>query len=159
MLLPAFVALFGVVAALFLLGSLDSPAAQARVPQAADPDPTFGPDDDLYWTDGEDEYVEYEVSWDDSDAAPEPPRPVATGPQARNASADTDVLDPVTEPLRDGAQQSAPVHQPESGWRSILDQLLDEQVAPPPPKGFAHNGFTGPTGDVSSGARGRHSRD
>ncbi|WP_272865655.1 FAD-linked oxidase C-terminal domain-containing protein, partial [Mycolicibacterium austroafricanum] len=32
----------------------------------------FDPDDELYWADGEDEYVEYEVPWDDG---AEPRRP------------------------------------------------------------------------------------
>ena len=57
MLLPAFVALFGVVAALFLLGFVTSRVA-APSPAAGHPDT----DDDFYVDD--DDYVEYVVSWD-----------------------------------------------------------------------------------------------
>jgi EmrB/QacA subfamily drug resistance transporter len=148
MLLPAFAALFGVVAALFLFGAADEPAPQSS-PHSGDFD-----DDDLYWADGEDEYLEYEVSWDDEDAAPGPHRP-APGPDAGNAWVDTDVLDPV---VPDGAEQ-APPHQPEPRRRSILDQLLDEPAAPPTSNGFGHNGFAAPAEDESTGVRGRHSRD
>ncbi len=63
MLLPAFVALFGVIAALFLFDLVRSsppPAPQ----QDAEPEPAYDPDHELYWADGEDEYVEFEVSRD-----------------------------------------------------------------------------------------------
>ena len=146
MLLPAFVALFGVIAALFLLGSLDAPQAPApQSPRAADDD-----DDDLYWADGEDEYFEYEVTWDatDTDAGPHEPAPAP-----HNALLDTDVLDPVTEPLPDGA---APPRSEPAEWRSILDQLMDEPAAPAASNGFTHNGFAV---QDESGSRGRHSRD
>ncbi|MDG4666245.1 MFS transporter [Mycobacterium sp. 236(2023)] len=114
MLLPAFVALFGVIAALFLLSFLDGPA-----PSAHEPLEPFDPDHELYWHDGEDEYIEYEVPWDDDGVGPHQPPPA-------NALADTDVLDPVTEP------------ESQREWRSILDQLLDE------PNGRAHNTERGP---------------
>jgi len=114
MLLPAFVALFGVIAALFLLSFLDGPAPSAHEP----PEP-FDPDHELYWHDGEDEYVEYEVPWDDSDREPHQPAPAS-------ATADTDVLEPVTEPT--GSEPISRVAEPASQreWRNILDQLLDE---------------------------------
>ena len=146
MLLPAFVALFGVIAALFLLGFLEPPVAQAPTPQAPD-----AADDDLYWADGEDEYIEYEVTWDATDTDAEPHQPAHS---AHNAFVDTDVLDPVTEPLRDGGEPAQP--EPKSEWRSILDLLLDEPAAPAASNGFSHNGF--PVQEESS-SRGRHSRD
>lgn len=58
MLLPAFVALFGVVAALFLLGFARSRVAAP--PPVGHPD--TGDDHDFYVDD--DDYVEYVVSWD-----------------------------------------------------------------------------------------------
>lgn len=65
MLLPAFVALFGVVAALFLVGFGDgSASAQPDVDRNYEPLPPPGadyPDDD--------DYVEYTISWDDPDPA------------------------------------------------------------------------------------------
>lgn len=154
MLLPAFVALFGVVAALFLLAFLGSPATPA--PPVTDADD----DDDLYWADGEDEYLEYEVTWDATVIGEQPHQPA-------NAFVDTDVLDPVTEPLPDGAEQiqsepeaeSPPDPESKSEWRSILDQLLDAPTAPAESNGFVHNGFPAPARDEDSGSRGRHSRD
>ncbi|VEG57196.1 EmrB/QacA family drug resistance transporter [Mycolicibacterium aurum] len=160
MLLPAFVALFGVIAALFLRSFLASPAAQA--PPGPATDVVVDDDDDLSWADGEDEYLEYEVAWNTAEPAA-PPHRSADMPTAADAFADTDVLDPVTEPLRDGddpAQpEPEPAPEPRSEWRSILDQLLDQPAAPAPPNGHAHNGIAVPSEDEDSGSRGRHSRD
>lgn len=153
MLLPAFVALLGVIAALFLFGVSDSPPVQAPPSRAPDPD-----DDDLYWADGEDDYIEYEVSWDDADAGPETHPRVVASREVGNAWVDTHVLDPVAAPLPDGAEQ-APPHQSEPRWRSMLDQLPDEPADRSSSNGFGHNGFGAPAGDESTGARGRHARD
>ncbi|WP_349271046.1 MFS transporter [Mycolicibacterium parafortuitum] len=108
MLLPAFVALFGVIAALFLLGFLG--ADSAEVP--AEPMEPYDPDHELYWADGEDEYIEYEVEWVDDT----PDEYAWDDPAAEIAGADTDVLGSVPGPaVRDDEQ-----------WRRILEQLLDE---------------------------------
>ncbi|MCB0948837.1 MAG: MFS transporter [Mycobacterium sp.] len=96
MLLPAFIALFGVVAAILLLGFGDpgDPGDPGdRNPGTADGDQDS---DDGEFCDGEfddDEYVEYVVDWDD----PEPPAEVA---------ADLEPQPPAQE------------------WRTILDELL-----------------------------------
>ena len=96
MLLPAFIALFGVVAAILLLGFGDpgDPGDPGdRNPGTADGDQDS---DDGEFCDGEfddDEYVEYVVDWDD----PEPPAEVAAD------------LEP---------------QPPAQDWRTILDELL-----------------------------------
>jgi EmrB/QacA subfamily drug resistance transporter len=150
MLLPAFFALFGVVAAVFLLGFGnperldDDEELDDNVGFAVE----YGGDETFV---DDDEYLEYEIRWD------EDPEPVAH------------VDDTVTEPLQSRADHllhapadawhSAPVEswrhlppdepeepepEPES-WRGILDQLLPDDVPPvtpkPEPIGFAHNGF------------------
>ncbi|MGV9803290.1 MFS transporter [Mycobacterium sp. NPDC003449] len=132
MLLPAFVALFGVVAAMFLLGF-------ARAPGPAEPDEDDGeaqtdamrvvgeeanrflpayPDDD--------EYVEYTLVTEDLD----PPRPVAVAAPGN--------ADDVTEPL-----PPAPAAEPEDRWQQILDELMGDAPAGDreEPIGHAHNGF------------------
>jgi EmrB/QacA subfamily drug resistance transporter len=159
MLLPAFVALFGVIAALFLLGSPESPVAPSP-PRSDAPDdaPDHAPEvDDLYWADGEDEYIEYEVTWEAGDGPAEIHQPA---PAPHNALTDTDVLDPVPASLPLGAVQPDP--EPASEWHSMLDRLLDEPAAPAASNVFAHNGFSDRGVAVSqddSGRRGRHSRD
>lgn len=167
MLLPAFAALFGVIAALFLLGFAGSPA---QAPAAPLPAPGAADDDDLYWADGEDEYIEYEVTWDATDTGhadtdvltdlPGPRRPAPAGHDAAKAVADTDVLDPVSEPPSDDADRapSPPEPAPRTEWRSILDQLLDEPTSSGESNGFAHNGSSASVHDEDSGGRGRHSR-
>ena len=148
MLLPAFIALFGVIAALFLLPFLA--AAAPPLDEPAQPREPYDPDHELYWADGEDEYFEYEVSWEHS----EPHQPAPAG-----ALADTDVLEPVTEPMRE--EQPPAVHNGATSdkheWRSILDQLLDDPVHTS--NGDARNGFDVPEGEGQDLPRGRHSRD
>jgi EmrB/QacA subfamily drug resistance transporter len=133
-LLPAFIALFGVVAALFLLGFGDRPAARL-----ADDDPTApvtrptGHQDSREDHDDfvdDDECLEYTVTWDE----PEP-----------------DESD--TEPMSAGAGQLLHAPGPALGhpgpalgqesWRAILDELLADLPPKPSvePIGFAHNGF------------------
>lgn len=96
MLLPAFVALIGVIAALLLLGFAENPVAPAG--------PVAVPDDAGDWDDGtfvdDDEYVEYVVSWEDPVAEPMSEDP------ARSAEPDSAAADPE--------------------WRNILDLLLEE---------------------------------
>jgi EmrB/QacA subfamily drug resistance transporter len=129
MLLPSFIALFGVVAALFLLG-FGNESASAR-PEAADDarlaleyggDETFADDD---------HYVEYTVNWDDR-------KPVLS--RVHHSEAVTEPMTPAAHPED---LHSQPESDPES-WRGILDALLGDAAPPPPPPeptGFAHNGF------------------
>jgi EmrB/QacA subfamily drug resistance transporter len=166
MLLPAFFALFGVVAAMFLLGfgnaellvdddDLDEADRNAGYAVEYGGDETFVDDD---------EYLEYTVSWDE----PEP---------ATQAQSVVQADDSVTEPMRSRADHvlhapaepwhSAPIESwhslledepiepiepeppepapepPREAWRSILDELLGDLPAKPTvePIGFAHNGF------------------
>jgi hypothetical protein len=156
MLLPAFFALFGVVAAVFLLGfgnpdrldDDDDVDADAGLAVEYGGDETFLDDD---------EYVEYEVRWDDDDSEPVQPEPIVHADES------------VTQPMRAraghllhapaeawhsapvGSWRHLPAHDepeepepdPES-WRGILDQLLDDEPPAKPkpePIGFAHNGF------------------
>lgn len=142
MLLPAFVALFGVIAALFLFDLVRSsppPAPQ----QDAEPEPAYDPDHELYWADGEDEYVEFEVSRDPT---------VFDDGRADTALADTDVLRPLAEPV------VAP--DPDREWRTILEKLLAESQSPEASNGNGHNGSRDRrhSGEVQPDT-GRHSRD
>ena len=174
MLLPAFIALFGIVAAVFLLGfgdpdslveddddELDDPDRNAGFAVEYGGDETFVDDD---------EYLEYEVHWDDDPADPEP---VTQAEPVVRPEPVVHVDDPVTEPMQSRAdhllhapaeawhsapveswrhlppddEPVAPAHEAEpdrESWRNILDQLLTD-VPPVKPKsepiGFAHNGF------------------
>jgi EmrB/QacA subfamily drug resistance transporter len=134
MLLPAFFALSGVVAAVFLLGFGDPDSLDDDDDDDVDVDRDAGfaveyGGDETFVDD--DEYLEYVVHWDeDIHPDPEPvgrPEPVVH------------VEDPVTEPLQSPAEPD-----PES-WRGIFDQLLTDDVPPVKPSsepiGFAHNGF------------------
>jgi EmrB/QacA subfamily drug resistance transporter len=133
MLLPAFFALFGVVAALFLLGFGDGPALDEDGLEDADDEATYAVEyggDEAFVDD--DEYVEYTVNWDE-------PEPVLA--RVHNNEA---VTEPVITPR--GLRNRASDPDGES-WRQILDALLSD--VPPLPKkssaaepvGFAHNGF------------------
>ena len=124
LLLSAFVALFGVVAAMFLLGfgrAFDDDPDRAAGPAVEyGGDETFGDDDD---------YLEYTVVWDDQEPA-------------------HDDREPATEPLdsRGDRVRQEPERTDES-WRAILDQLMADIPPAPParpavePIGHAHNGF------------------
>jgi EmrB/QacA subfamily drug resistance transporter len=170
LLLPAFFALFGVVAAIFLLGfgdpdrlvegdELQDVDRNAGYAVEYGGDETFGDDDD--------EYLEYTVSWDEPEAVTQAEPVVRTEPVVQ---AD----DSVTEPMRSRADHV--LHAPAEAWhgapveswhslledeseppapeppapeaprkarRSILDELLSDVPAKPKvePIGFAHNGF------------------
>jgi hypothetical protein len=164
LLLPAFFALFGVVAAVFLLGfgnadrlteddDLDDAERTAGYAVEYGGDETFVDDD---------EYLEYEVPWDDEpepvtqttpvvqadDSVTEPMRSRAE--HLMHAPAEAWHSDPVESwrhfPRDDEPDESAPEPQePQSdSWRGDLDELLSD-VPPLRPKsepiGFAHNGF------------------
>jgi EmrB/QacA subfamily drug resistance transporter len=155
MLLPAFFALFGVVAAVFLLGfgtaDLDEDEDDLDDDHHAGLAVDYGGDETFV---DDDEYLEYEVRWDDD------PEPVMQAETVVHAD------DSVTEPMRTRADHPLPApaeawhsdpveswrhlpaddepEEPES-WRSIFDQLLPDDVPPAKPQsepiGFAHNGF------------------
>jgi EmrB/QacA subfamily drug resistance transporter len=168
MLLPAFFALFGVVAAMFLLGfgdaellveDLDLDDADRNAGYAVE----YGGDETFV---DDDEYLEYIVSWDE----PDPPEPFVQAEPVVPAD------DSVTEPMRSRAdhllfapadawrgdpveswhsllsderdepapEPPPPAPEPErEPWRSILDELLSDLPAKSKaePIGFAHNGF------------------
>jgi EmrB/QacA subfamily drug resistance transporter len=163
LLLPAFVALFGVGAALFLLGfgtnrpaafddyTIDEADRQAGVAVEYGGDETFAADDD--------EYLEYTVTWDDAQPTL---KPVDTEPVTEPMASRTQHVLPAPadvwhdEPVEswrhvadeEPAPSSAAHEQDPESWRSILDILLaDEPAVPAPAKpqaepiGFAHNGF------------------
>jgi hypothetical protein len=132
MLLPAFFALAGVVAAVFLLGFGDPDSLVEDDDDDVDRDAGFAVEyggDETFVDD--DEYLEYVVHWDED--FPDDREPVGRPERAVH------VEDPVTEPLQSPAEPD-----PES-WRGILDQLLTNDVPPVKPMtepiGFAHNGF------------------
>jgi EmrB/QacA subfamily drug resistance transporter len=156
MLLPAFIALFGVVAAMFMLGFTRSAVTEGRLAHTSasgaghyggsdaptrrirlrpndfldrphDDDPA-GHDE---FFDDDDDYVEYVLS------------PVATAaPEPLGTHLDNDETEPLPvhvvhpPPVPDETGHSAPVQ----AWRSLLDE--DREPAPrDEPIGFAHNGF------------------
>jgi EmrB/QacA subfamily drug resistance transporter len=139
LLLPAFVALFGVVAALFLRGFGDDRSAQAEFDDGPDERQAFTasrsagagydhfPDDD--------EYVEYTIDWDE----PYPPRRAvpqqAAAPEVFSGDeSDTEVLRVhVDHPLHAPAESwhGGPVET----WHSLLDDEVSDdpiEVEPPP---------------------------
>jgi EmrB/QacA subfamily drug resistance transporter len=138
LLLPAFIALFGVVAAMFLLG-FASPAAPG--PQRSDPtDDHWDDDHDI----DDDDYVEFTV------AHPEPLPPV----DAIRVE-EQDHTEPIVAPVHTWHDEPAepmpapPVeHAQPRGYRlEPVRSLFDFVADSPPPKpsvepiGFAHNGF------------------
>jgi EmrB/QacA subfamily drug resistance transporter len=138
MLLPAFIALFGVVAALFLRGFGEGSAA------AGDANEDSEYEDSEYVADGDeptevlrvvgpvnqylpdypddDEYVEYTVAWDE--------------PEDTAASVPAPAPDPVTEPLATPRARVDP-------WQAILNRLMADMSANSSDEliGHAHNGF------------------
>jgi EmrB/QacA subfamily drug resistance transporter len=160
LLLPAFVALFGVVAALFLRGPGDGPppardgvdgdpdeletfTAALRVPfRAAPAQPTRSTVPDYFPDD--DDYVEYTIDWDEPRPPPsrsvvrEVPEavavPVPAPPAAspRNEVFAADESD--TEPLRLHVEH--PLHAPADTWHSgpveSWHSLLDDLIDDPP---------------------------
>jgi EmrB/QacA subfamily drug resistance transporter len=144
MLLPAFFALFGVVAAMFLLG-FGNPGMVEDDLEAADRDAGYAVEyggDEAFVDD--DEYLEYEVRWDDDEPEPQTvAEPVVRdGPAARAESVVRDepvtpaepavqADDPVTEPMHSRADHllHAPAEtwhsDPVESWHSLLDDETD----------------------------------
>ncbi len=123
LLLPAFVALFGVLAAVFLVGY-----ARRTPEDPAAAEPVDEPDDDEAFVDDDDDYVEYTIDWDDGSASWVPAE-----------------REPATEPMP--ARDERPPEQSDDSWRAILDQLLADIPPAPPAKpaadpiGLSHNGL------------------
>jgi len=129
MLLPAFFALFGVVAAIFLLGfgdpdrlvedDLDDADRNAGYAVEYGGDETFGDDD---------EYLEYTVSWDEQE-------PVTQAEPIVQAEPVVQPDDSVTEPMRSRADQV--LHAPAEVWHGApvesWHSLLDDEPEPQPP--------------------------
>jgi EmrB/QacA subfamily drug resistance transporter len=114
LLLPAFVALFGVVAALFLLGFGDRASVEdddTTLDEDASYAVEYGGDETFV---DDDDYVEYTVNWDESE-------PVLT--PVENVEA-------VTEPVRTSRQTPRPRTDDGDSWRAILDVLMAEAPEP-----------------------------
>jgi len=149
MLLPAFIALFGIGAALFLLGgpsrpvapttdeagsdSPDIPTRRVRVrPSAAD---GFASEFDGFRDgfDDDDDYVEYTLS------------PARSAPPSRASSRPARGPEPRTEPLTVRIEHPRPApaenwhSAPVESWRSLLDET--DPSPEDEPIGFAHNGL------------------
>jgi EmrB/QacA subfamily drug resistance transporter len=144
MLLPAFVALFGIGAALFLVGSggpstardeppsagtdsLDEPTRRVRVRPSAAEGFESGFDGFRDGFDDDDDYVEYRL-------APAPPRPARVSRVP--APARRPAVEPETEPLATHKEhpRPAPVENwrtaPVESWHSLLDDVLPDDVLP-----------------------------
>jgi hypothetical protein len=141
LLLPAFFALFGVVAAIFLLGFGNAELLEDVDLEDADRDAGYAVEyggDEAFVDD--DEYVEYTVSWDEPEAEPvtqaEPvlqpgpvvqPRPVVQPD------------DSVTEPMRSRAEHllHAPAEtwhsDPVDSWHSLLEDAPEKPAPEPVP--------------------------
>jgi Major Facilitator Superfamily len=136
MLLPAFFALFGVVAAMFLLGfgnaellvdddDLEDADRNAGYAVEYGGDETFVDDD---------EYLEYTVSWDE-------PEPAAQAEPVVQAQPVVQADDSVTEPMRSRADHvlhapAEPWHSaPVESWHSLLEDepFEPEPIEPEPP--------------------------
>ncbi|MEV3902101.1 MFS transporter [Mycobacterium sp. NPDC050551] len=134
-LLPAFVALFGVVAALFLLGFGERSGRTSGAAGEVDPEArtdvmhAAAHADDMYdaYDFDDDDYLEYTVEWDDPPPAPARPAPVA------------DADDAVTEPLASRVEHPLPApaevwhSDPVESWHSLLaaDEPADEPADAP----------------------------
>jgi EmrB/QacA subfamily drug resistance transporter len=140
MLLPAFFALFGVVAAMFLLGfgnaellvdddDLEDADRDAGYAVEYGGDETFADDD---------EYLEYTVSWDEPEPAAQA-EPVAQAQPVVQAEPVVQADDSVTEPMRSRADHllhapAEPWHSaPVESWHSLLE---DEPFEPEPIEPF-----------------------
>jgi EmrB/QacA subfamily drug resistance transporter len=136
MLLPAFCALFGVVAALFLLGfgNRDPDGlvpSQADDPDEVDRDAGYAVDyggDEAFVDD--DEYLEYTIAWDD-EPEPEPE------PEGEPVAVVADESD--TEPMQSRPEHL--LHAPAETWRSdpveAWHSLIEPEQPPPEPEEWA----------------------
>ena len=169
LLLPAFFALFGVGAALFLLGFGDkrSTVPDDDGPYDADRDASYAVEygGDESFADDDDEYLEYTVSWHDAEPVTAKPEDAEAAteplglrtPHVLHAPADVWHDQPVETWHHVAAEERPPVatapptpaREPDRDtwrWEDILDVLLAEDEPAPPkpvaePIGFAHNGF------------------
>ena len=148
MLLPAFIALFGVAAALFMVGfaggaaggdtdSLDAPTRRVRVRPSAAEGFDSGFDGFRDGFDDDDDYVEYTLR---PSPAPKPaPGLSRAAAQPTRAHANEGRTEPLTLPER---PRPAPAEDwdsaPVDSWQSLLD---DSDASGIEPIGFAHNGF------------------
>lgn len=131
LLLPAFVALFGVIAAIFLRGTDDGSA------QLVDSGPGRYVEPDYFLDD--DDYVEYAVEWDEGDWA-EPRRRVSVSPAPEALSPDVmDADDSYTEPMVVHVEHPLPAPRetwhggPVETWHSLMDDdLMDDDAVPAP---------------------------
>ena len=129
LLLPAFVALFGVIAALFLRGFGDGSAQEGRpVTPGVSVEPDYFADDD--------DYVEYAVEWssagDDDGEWDDPDRAVRRHADVLERDA-TPADDSVTSPFAVPVEHPLPA--PADAWRAgpadTWHSLMDEQPARP----------------------------
>jgi hypothetical protein len=139
LLLPAFFALFGVVAAMFLLGFGNPKRLSGDDDLNADRNARYAVEyggDETFVDD--DEYVEYVVSWDDD---PDPATWVEPATPAEPAASVEPVEpadDTVTEPMKSRAEHllHAPAEawhsDPVESWRSLLDDETEQPPAEPP---------------------------
>lgn len=176
LLLPAFVALFGIVATLFLRSGARRPARVGAVaaPTGGEGAASLGRvgredghDEHDFRDDfrDDDEYVEYVVDWDDSPLEAHPHRDVVAADESATAplpapahegrvaagiemDAESDAgMEEVTDvhPAVDPVALPEPDQEPDRRWRSILDDLLAVDGAPPDSgrhsNGHARNGF------------------
>ena len=153
LLLPAFISLFGVIAALFLRGFGDdelksfAAALRTRGDEHGD-DSDYFPDDD--------EYVEFTVDWDDQPAAPpaaEREQPTEVIPAvADDVVADDSLTAPMSIPVEPPVHASADAWHSGSveSWHSLLEDDPEPQLDLPRRAesnghveliGHAHNGF------------------
>jgi EmrB/QacA subfamily drug resistance transporter len=166
MLLPAFFALFGVVAAMFMLGFGDPDRLVEYDETDGDHNAGYAVEyggDETFIDD--DEYLEYEVRWDDAVEPVTTSEPVVRAPVVHAEPVD----DTVTEPMQSRAdhllhapaeawhsdpveswhslREDEPAPEPEpqrDAWRGMVDEWLGGPPAAGPkgdPIGFAHNGF------------------
>jgi EmrB/QacA subfamily drug resistance transporter len=164
LLLPAFVALFGVIAALFLLGfgGRNEPKPQRFELAGDDWADDYGVDYDDDYVDDDDDYVEFTVAHD-APVAPSSAVPVAVASPAAVAPSafpddipvdiDVDVDEGDTEPMAARYEHllTPPADtwhdEPVEAWRHLGEDGMDAQfdevdaAAPLEPIGFAHNGF------------------
>lgn len=126
LLLPAFIALFGVVGAIFLRGFATGPDTRAAVPD----DEQRAPDEhslDEHWVD-DDEYLEYTVDWAQEIRAADPPTDVV--PAVDPGEPPTDRLyEHVEHPLHAPADTWHPG--PVEEWQHVTDEVAPiEEPAP-----------------------------
>jgi EmrB/QacA subfamily drug resistance transporter len=146
LLLPAFIALFGVVAALFLRGNGDgtpnrpAPRVLAAEPVGSGCQEYFPGQADVDYFPDDDDYVEFTLEWEDE--------PEAAAPVVDAVAADESLTEPlyvhVEHPLHAPADtwRSGPVE----SWRSLLQDEPEPQLDAPPrlvaaTNGHAWNGF------------------